>query len=1042
MPFSLQRGLVRLFSVVDAAIIRVTALQSIVDECDWPDLVGDPGELVPQWRGWLSRVWAEEAFVRAVEAASPALTRRVNLVCAGQEHRPRQVRSAVVSVLRYLLRASSRATPFGLFAGVAPAAFGPGTTVRIGDRHRATARVDALWLASVLTRLQHSAPLARLLPVVLNNVTTLRDGRLVVGLRQDPAPAASRTDPAEVSVRHTHAIEVIVHAARTPIRLADLAALLAAEFPHTQESVIAQMLRQLLDQRVLISGLHPPMTATDPLGHVLTVLAAADAEDVPAAAPLIGQLRDLHARLADHDRTADPAGAWQLRTTTAQAMTDVAAAARPLAVDLRADADVVLPRVVAAEATRAAAALARLTPHPFGKPVWLDYHARFLERYGIGAAVPMLELVNPDLGLGFPAGYRDSLLERPAPRVSERDSALLRLAQNAALDRRVEVVLDDAAIAGLEAENLGRAQWPPHTELAVQVHAPSRAALDRGEFELVVSGAFRAAGTTTGRFLHLLDADDRDRMVRAYAGLPAVNDGALRVQMSCPPLYVETENVARSSQVLPDLLTVSEHRAEDVLVPEDLVVIGDAHRFYLWSRSQARPVEPEVFSAVEFTNFAHPLLRFLCEVTTARAAVCGPFSWGTAGQLPFLPRLRYRRAILSHARWTLTAADLPDLTAPWPDWSAAVARWRDRMMVPTAIYLGGNDQRIRLDLDEPAHLHLLRAQLDRHGQATVHEAPAADAFSWLDGHAHEIIVPLAGAHARTWPPIPPCTAPLAVTTTQAGHLPGASEWLFCKLYGHPDRHTALLTNHLPKLLSTWDGPVQWWFLPYRDPDNHLRLRVRLPDAAAFGPAVAQMGTWVAGLRRLGLIATMQLDTYRPETGRFGSGTAMTAAETVFAADSAAAIAQRAHLAGPNAAHAHALTAASLLDLAAAFTGGTTDGAAWMIEHISTGLIPAPDRTVYNQALRLANPRDNWAAMQQLPGGEQIALSWTQRRTTLAAYRQTLASAGELAPASVLASLLHLHCLRTSGIAPETERTCHRLARAAALSQIAHAEVTP
>ncbi|MEV4315151.1 lantibiotic dehydratase [Actinocrispum sp. NPDC049592] len=1029
----------RLFTVIDAVMLRLATRLSDVDERDWPDLTG---EHVPQWRDWLTRAWADEAFAYAVEAASPDLARRVIAVCAGYEQRPRQVRGAVVSILRYRLRASSRATPFGLFAGVAPAAFGSATTVRIGDDHRATARVDAVWLAGVVTELEHSAPLAGRLPVVLNNVTTLRDGRLVVGLRQHPAPAMSRTDPAEVSVRHTRAIEVIVRAARTPIRLDDLAALLGAEFPSTPQSVIAQTLGKLVNQRVLISSLRPPMTATDPLGHVLTALVDADVEEVPAAMPLLGQLRDLHAHLAEHDRTADRTKARELRTTVTRAMSDVAGTDRPLAVDLRADAELVLPRAVAAEATRATAALARLTPHPFGKPVWLDYHARFLERYGIGAAVPLLELVNPDIGLGFPAGYRDSLLERPAPRVSERDAALLQLAQNTALDRRVEIVLDDAAIAELEADNLGRAQWPPHTELAVQVHAPSRATLDRGEFELAVSGAFRAAGTTTGRFLDLLDAAERNRMARAYAGMPTVNDGALRVQVSCPPLYAETENVARSHQVLSDLLAVSEHRAEDVLVPEDLVVIGDAHRFYLWSRSRARPVEPEVFSAVEFTNVAHPLLRFLCEVSTARAAVCGPFSWGMAGQLPFLPRLRYRRAILAPARWTLSAADLPDRRASWPDWTAGVARWRDRMMVPAAVCLGGNDQRIRLDLDEPAHLYLLRTQLDRHGHATVHEASAADAFGWLDGYAHEIIVPLAAIHARTWPPIPPRTTPLAVTTAQDGHLPGASEWLFCKLYGHPDRHTALLTNHLSELLSTWDEPLQWWFLPYRDPDNHLRLRVRLPDAAAFGLAVAQVGTWVARLRRLGLIATMQLDTYRPETGRFGSGTAMTAAETVFAADSAAAIAQRAHLAGSDAADARALTAASLLDLAAAFTGGTAEGAAWMIEHISTDLIPALDRTVYNQALRLANPRDNWAAVQQLPGGEQIALSWTQRRTTLAAYRKTLASAGELAPASVLASLLHLHCLRTSGIAPETERTCHRLARAAALSQIAYAEVTP
>ncbi|TCO46436.1 lantibiotic dehydratase [Actinocrispum wychmicini] len=989
-----------MFTVIDAVMLRLAIQPSNVD--DWPDLTGGH---VPQWRDWLTRTWADEAFAHAVEAASPDLARRVIAVRAGYEQRSRQVRGAVLSVLRYRLRASSRATPFGLFAGVTPAAFGPATTVRIGHDHRATTRVDAVWLARVVTELEHCAELAARLSVMVNNVATVRDGRLVIGLCQDPTPAAARTDPAEVSIRYTAAIEQTVQSARTPIRLRELADRLAEAFPGTTRAMIMAMLGQLVEQRVLISSLRPPMTVTDPLAHVLTALANARASDVPAATSPLIQLRE---RVS-----AGP-------------------------VDLRVDADVILPRSVATEVARAAGVLARLTPHPFGKPIWLDYHARFLERYGIGAAVPLLELVNPDIGFGFPAGYRGSLLERPVPTVSKRDAALLGLAQTAALNRRVEVALDDAAITQLQADNLVQAQWPPHTELAVRVHAPSRTALDRGEYELVVASVFRAAGTTTGRFLDLLDAAEQDRMDRAYAGLPAVNDGALRVQVSCPPLYTETENVARSRQVLPDLLSIGEHRPDSdaVLTPEDLLVVGDAHRFYLWSRSRARPVEPEVFSAVEFTNFAHPLLRFVCELAGARTATCGPFSWGTAGQLPFLPRLTYRRTVLSPARWALAGTDLPAKDASWSEWTAAVSGWRERMMVPAAVYLGGNDQRIRLNLDEPAHLPLLRAQLDRHGHATVHEAPATDAFGWLDGHAHEIIVPLATTQARTWPRIPARTA---ATTAQDAHLPGAGEWLFCKLYGHPDRHTALLTTHLPELLSTMDDPAQWWFLPYRDPDNHLRLRIRLTDPECFGPVAARLGAWVADLRRLGLIATMQLDTYRPETGRFGYGPAMTAAEAAFTADSAAALAQRAHLTGRDAADGQALTAASLFDLAAAFTGDHKTGAAWLIEHIATDPVPAPERAVYDQALHLADPRNDAATVRELPGGEHIAAAWDLRRSALASYRDTLTLSGP-APDTVLASLLHLHCIRTSGIAPDVERICHRLARAAALSQTTRPKV--
>ncbi|HEX5402310.1 MAG TPA: lantibiotic dehydratase [Pseudonocardiaceae bacterium] len=995
-----------MFTVVDAAVLRLATQSSDLDEHRWPDLSGDH---LPQWRDWLVRTWADEPFARAVAGASPDLARRVIAVCAGREQRPRQARGAVVSLLRYRLRATSRATPFGLFAGVAPTQFGPTTTVRIGEHHRAVSRVDAVWLSELVSEMERCPGLAGRLPVVLNNTATVRDGRLVIGLRQHPSPAAERTDPAEVSVRHTRAVVLVVHAARTPIGLAELADRIAVEFPDTPVPAITAMLVQLVEQRILLTGLRPPMTATDPLAHVLAVLAEVRAEDVPAAASPLSRLRE--------------------RSGVGLAN----------GVDLRADAEVVLPRSVATEIAGAASVLAALTPHPFGTPVWRDYHARFLERYGVGAAVPLVELVNPDIGLGYPAGYRDSLLERPTASVGERDTALLRLAQTAALNGDMEIALDDATITELRADNLGKAQWRAHVEVAVRVHALSRAALDRGEFELVVTGAFRAAGTTAGRFPDLLDDADRDRMAAAYTALPTVNEGALRVQVSCPPLYTETENVARHPQVLPALLSIGEHRParESMLTPEDLLVVGDAHRFTVWSRSTARPVEPEVFSAVEFTNFTHPMLRLACELTTARTAAWGPFAWGIAAQLPFLPRLTYRRTVLSPARWTLASADLPGTHVCWPEWTAAIATWRVQAMVPATVYLGGNDQRLRLDLDQPAHLHLLRAQLDRHGHATLHEAPALESFGWIEGHAHEIVVPLASSHARTWPPLPARTAPITATTPGQGHLPGAGTWLYCKLYGHPDRHTALLTTHLPELLSTLDEPVRWWFLPYRDPDNHLRLRLQLTTPARFGPVAAGVGTWTAGLRQLGLIATMQLDTYRPETGRFGHGPAMDAAEAVFAADSAAALAQREHLAGPDAADARALSAASMVDLAAAFTGEPATGNAWLVEHIATDPAPAPERAIYDQALDLADPYDDRAALRSLAGGERIATAWAARVAALAIYRDTLAHAGAPTQDSVLAALLHLHSVRICGIAPTIERSAHRLARAAALSQTTH-----
>src|SRR5690606_19007267 len=109
-----------------------------------------------------------------------------------------------------------------------------------------------------------------------------------------------------------------------------------------------------------------------------------------------------------------------------------------------------------------------------------------------------------------------------------------------------------------------------------------------------------------------------------------------------------------------------------------------------------------------------------------------------------------------------------------------------------------------------------------------------------------------------------------------------------------------------------------------------------------------------GLRRRGLVGDLVLDTYHPETGRYGSGAAMAAAEELFAADSAAVVAQLNALAGSPQLHPHALTAASMVDLTAAMAGDRAAGMRWLIEHPElAGRAHVRDRDTVRQAVSLA-----------------------------------------------------------------------------------------
>jgi thiopeptide-type bacteriocin biosynthesis protein len=1004
-------------SLTDAVLIRAAVCTP--DQVDaWPDLTaGTPAS----WADWLAHTMAIPGFAVAVHHASPDLAHRIAAARTGTVT-PRDARRVVLAVMRYLLRATGRATPYGLFAGIAAATVAEQPHVRFGTGQRATARIRAGWLEQVIDRLEADPGIRRHLLVRRNDLLVERDGEVILHHR-----AGTDTDaaPVHVRVRATGPVIAVLTAAATTIRWESLADRIATE-QGVPPRVVDGLLAQLVAQRLLVTELRPPATCTDPLSAILETLdrmpVAAESREAcgsSGVAELVDALRRLAKQKLEHDHATGVEAATHRREL---AVTAATVADRPaIGVDLRLDCDVTLPPVVMDEACRAAAALTRLAVPP--RVGWSGWHRRFLERFGPYALVPVLDVVDPVLGLGYPAGYTGAAPAAPVM-VTDRDRALLAVAQQAALARKREIVLDDATITGW-ASSQQPSSVQVTTELTVRVHADDLAGLRDGRFRLSLVRVSRNAGTSTGRLLDLLDPDEQHRFATAYAtGTPPITDSALIAQLTAPTRYAIGMDVARAPQVLPHLVSLGEFRTDgdpQRITIDDLAVTADPHRLYLISLSHRRPVQPVPVTAVEPDRQMMPITRFLAEVSTALAAPCHPFDWGPAARdLPFLPALRYGRTLLSAARWRLTTDDLPP---DEPDWGERFHRWRKTVGCPPRVSLGSGDQCLTLDLDEPAHHELLRDYLHRNPTAILHEAPAT--AGWIGGRAHEIVIPL----AATAPPVPAPRLPDSVLRVRDhGHLPGGHRTLL-KIYADPTAQDRILTAHLPDLLTQLPGP--WWFQRYHDPDQHLRLRLT-------GNNPATLRWWARRLREHGLTSRSQVDTDYPETDRFGGPAAYPAAEAFFDADSAAALAQlttTGHRRGPATA---ALTAASLLDLAIALLGDLDHARRWLTDHVGTQR-PAPQRTVYQQAVALADPAH--IALTALPGGHQILAAWQVRATAVQCYRDALHTTG-LTPATLLPDLLHLHHTRIAGPDRPAEAVCLHLARAAALSWAARARSTP
>jgi thiopeptide-type bacteriocin biosynthesis protein len=994
-----------LFSAIDAAMIRV----SVGDPRDpfsapWPE--GPARDDPAAWHRFVTRAWASGSLAHAVELASPALAATISETLSGGTPEGKKAARAAMALARYMLRFRGRATPFGLFAGVAPARTGGPAAADWGTEHRPYARADARWLASVVAGFEAAGPLRARLQVTVSDLLTVRGDRIIVGWLPQASTLAQEA-PAEISLSRTPAAETALRHARTTVAVGELADRITDQFPPATAGQTEAMIGQLMACGALVSSLRPPSTATDGLARILDVVGATGAGDIPSTAQ-IKALRETHSRLC----RAVPA---DLNTIAGRMRELAEAPAHPVAVDLRADCHVTIPQLVADEAATAASALARLSPHPRGPSGWNDYYARFLDRYGLGTAVAVPDLLDPVMGLGPPSHYT---VPPPAPR-SGRDERLAALAQQAVLDGTIEVVLDDTLIREIAVPEYADARPVPHMDITIDVRAASTRAVSEGEFTIIVCGVGRTAMAASGRFLHLLTGSERERLARLYSGLPTVTRGALSAQLSFPPHHPRAENVTRVPQMLPHLVSIGEHHGQHDparIAFGDLAVTASTERLYLISLSRRVPVEP-VLPCAPAWHAVPPAARLLFELPRAQCTPVSVFDWGAAASMPFLPRIRLGRVVLAPARWRIGAGTLPGPQASHDEWTTALEQLRGRLRLPRWVSAGPGDRQLRLSLDEPMDRAVLRAHLDASpGCAVITESWSPDDHAWFGGRAHEIVIPLA---ALTPPGPPPKLlarhGPLP--SPGRGHLPGAGGVLSARLYSDPALFDLIVTRYLPALISGWDDLALCWFIRYRDPRPHLRLRLH---AANGGQAAARAGQWATGLCRQGLASDLALDTYRPETGRYGTGPALAAAEALFAADSSAAATQLATLGTANQC---ALTAASLADLASGLLGGRHAGMQWLATHpIPTGPEPL-DRDARRQTLVLAGNSDAVPAA--------VRRAWSVRADAAGEYADLLAGTGR-DPAGILETLLHLHHNRVHGPGRAGEVLTYRLARACAL----------
>ncbi|MCB2379306.1 lantibiotic dehydratase [Hymenobacter sp. BT635] len=844
----------------------------------------------------LRRRLTDESFMEALYLASPDLCQECQKWQSGELTDPKKIEKLQGTLARYYARMTSRCTPFGLFAGCSVVSWGEESRITLApaDNTRHT-RLDMHYLCALAYQLSEIEAVKQRIRYFPNtSLYQIGEEIRYIEYHYQNEERVHQISSAAASPYMQHVIE----ASRSGLTRLEIAGLLAGE---DELSEALAYVDELIRAQVLISELEPTVTGPEFYHHIQAVLGRMnDTAPEPSIQVLQHVLRQVATQLDTLDRNlVNPAQAYQ----------DIVRVLEPLGIPIQknklfqtdsirgVEGTSTLGRDVQEQLLQAMDVLRYLTT-PHRNERLESFKDRFQARYE-GQAVPLLEALDNESGLR----YSDFGKSSYSPLV--HDLALAAQGGSGRALRQNEVQLfmyhklREADRNGQYSVSITKDEvrhfvpftnpLPPSLSILFRM-------LDEGQILLEGIGGSSAVNLL-GRFAHA-DADI-ERVIRQVTTQEQQQNPAVKFAEICHLPVSRVGNIllrpAFREMEIP-YLAQSGAPVEGQIRLQDLVLSMQGRQLVLRSSLTNQIIVPRLSTAHNYSNHALPVYEFLCDLQTQGLQPNLGFSWTSVSLYArFLPRLTFQNVVLQAASWQFDKAELKELlAASAADVATRFEEFRRRWQVPRLFTLADGDNELLVDAENATTVQVWLDAIRRRSTIKLrefllatHTNPVRDA----DGHvfAHQLVALL----VRT----APCYTSLG--KTDVGAQPGivrefslGSEWLYYKFYCGQKVADRVLTEVIRPLTEELLGQElidKWFFIRYSDPDNHIRLRLHLPDVKHIGEIVYLVNTFVQPYTNNGYIWKTQIDTYRRELERYGQHT-MELSESWFFEDSRAVLA--------------------------------------------------------------------------------------------------------------------------------------------------------
>jgi len=956
------------------------------------------------------------------------------------------------SVLKYYSRMITRPTPYGIFAGICCGEFSDRTKVILSDRngHKKRARADMNWIYGIIELLEEDEEILWNLKVKFNDQCYEHGNRLKNPYVSNYGQVYNNRNSNKVdklSIRYTNQVKFVKENCKDFIYLHELANVILKNNESVDFRKIKNFLRQLIQNEYLITELRPPIGISDPLKHLTQVLFYIDKQHV-----LYKKLYKISQMIEVYNLREIGEG-LSLYLDICNQMKNIFKSKNYLQVDTVLKNTInIIGNNVKEELEYLAEGLMGLAT-VVNEPSYLKrFREKFIEKYGVNMEVSILELIDSDIGLGYPSEY--GLSNDYISLNNEGVTSLREFRYNEVINNKillaikngvneVEITKEDLNYIN-EGSSLDDFKFAKSFEINIIISSKSNKSIDDGDFRIYIGPNYgsQKAGNSFNRFYDIIHSKYSEKLDSLYSH--EKNNSIDEY------IIASIHEVPRNGRLSNIGIGKNNHDYHIVLssntnIPERKINISDIYigieqmedRFYIKSKSLNKKLKVISDNMLNLTGNSK-LIRFLREISYSyEVHLIERLMNIVPNKYKYLPRIVFGKTILQNATWIISKKDFNGLNNEI-DFNNELIEFRRIWDIPRYVYHSQNDNRLLLDLERKIHIKYLYRVIKKSATDVVlTEIEGRLEDLWVVDQNNnkffsEIVVPflletninnkvdIKKDLLETSSDISKNINLIGLLDNKRLILPGDDNWIYFKLYGNNQRIDELIglnINTYMEELSKKNLIEKYFFIRYADPENHVRLRIKGYKNSNILELLPQLNVWFNRLKEEGLISRIIIDTYDREIERYGGIDLISPAEDFFHTDSKF-VSKIMQLKESKllSLDDDSLGIIGVISIVNSFIGDLELEEKYMSSIVEKNEYRKEFKEYRNKYMEMVDLGINWEKLKSLTEGEILKDLLIERKNSIIEYVKfinIIDNKGELSntKSNILASMVHMFCNR-------------------------------